>query len=474
MMLENQTLKEAVRLLFKNDKGEPLELYSYQVKIVRRIFFKYPKRVVCTAATRAGKSLAVAIGVILLAMFRSGERIRLIAPTEEHTKIVMGYVIDHIFDNEIFTSMLMIDTRGQGAERLKKALSKQKIRIRNDTEIMTITANISSQGRSAIGWGGSMVIVDEGEQIPTQIMVTKIMRMLGDSPDSAIFMIGNPVKYGFMYDKSTNPKWAYNRIDWRVCVKEGRMTQEFVDEQRDAMNENEFKIWYEAQWPDEVENQLFPLKALKKMFAPLTQFELDLLKTEPSEKHLGIDVARFGNDLTVLQPRWTYGDIHFLMPPKSFGKKNTMFTVGETLNMDKSEEFEFINVDDPGVGGGVVDRLKEVNQTMGRAVSFVAGESPHKHDWALNKREEENNKRYLNKKSYWFNNFARLAEKGNVRVVPSQYSQVLHSQLQQLFYEYTSNGHMKVFEESDKSPDFADSANISLFLLKPRAIFTTT
>ena len=123
MLATIPTTKQVVKLLFKNDKGEPLVFSTSQARIVKIIFFKYPKRMNCTAMTRAGKSLAVAIGVILVAMFRAGEKIRLIAPTEEHTKIVMGYVIQHILDNEIFTSMLMINARGMGAERLKRAMS---------------------------------------------------------------------------------------------------------------------------------------------------------------------------------------------------------------------------------------------------------------------------------------------------------------------------------------------------------------
>lgn len=463
MLARKKTAKQAMRLLFLNDKGEPLEVTDYQVKIIKRIFFKSPKRVVCTATTRAGKSLAVAIGVVLLAIFRDGEKIRLIAPTEEHTKIVMGYVIQHILDNSVFKSCLMMDTKGLGVERLKKVLTKQRMVLKNNSEIMTITANISAQGRSLVGWGGSVVIVDEAEIIESEIMRTKVMRMLGDSPDSSIFMIGNPVQYGFMYDKSTDPKWAFTQIGWQECVSEGRMTEEFIEERRAELTKNEFDIWYNARWPEELEDQLFTMQDLKNMIAPLTQNEIGLLSGEPDEKRLGCDIARFGNDFTVLYKNLRYGDKWFLSDFKVFGKNDLMKTVGNIIAFDGIDGFDSINVDDSGLGGGVSDRLREQEQTSNKVHAFIAGERPWKLDRKLTRSEEEDNKIYLNKKAFFYRKFESLARKGLVRLVNPEEHHKLISELKKIKYEHKSDGKMKIIPPEDKSPDFADSACISFF-----------
>lgn len=464
MIANPSQCKEIVRILFKNDKGEPYELYDYQVPIIQGVFFGHPKpQGVCTASTRAGKSEAVGIAIVLVANFKIGEKIRLIAPTTEHTKIVMAYVIQHSLDNEFCSNNLMWDVKGSGAERLRKEVSKQKLTWWNGNELMGITANILGEGRSLVGWGGTTIVVDEAEQIPAEIMRTKVMRMLGDSTESIIFMIGNPVKYGFMYEKQTDPFWHFTKIDCYTCLEQGRFTQSFIDARKAEMLPNEFKIWYEADWPDELDNQLFSRKALEKMFAPLTPQETELLKTTPTLKKLGVDVARFGNDLTVLQSVYTFNDVSFLMTPKSFSKQDTMKTVGEVINKDRIENFKEINIDDPGIGGGVVDRLKEIPEVKQKTFPFVAGEAPFKLKRNLRKDEIESNTRFLNKKSYFYKQFAKMSAEGKIRVVPSSHSQILHNQLKQLMYDFTSNGHLKVIEDETKSPDFADAANVGLY-----------
>jgi len=462
LMESKAGVKEVCNTIFKNDRGEPLEITDYQAVIIKRIFFKNPKNVVCTASTRAGKSLAMSIGIILLACFRI-EKIRLIAPTVDHTKIVMGYVIQHFLDHEICSSQLMIDTKGMGVERLKKELTKQKMTLKNGSDIMSITANIASEGRSLVGWGGTAIFVDEAEQITAEIMRTKVMRMLGDSPDASIFLIGNPVTHGYMWEKSTDPNWDFMKIDWKMCVAENRMTQEFIDERRDEMTSTEFAIWYAADWPEELEDQLFTQEDLDNIKAPLTSEEKELLTLEADETRLGCDIARFGVDYTVLYKAERYDEVWFLTESKHFEKKNLMETTGNIVKWDMKENFDAINVDDPGLGGGVTDRLKEIDQTTSRTNAFIGGEAPWKMKRKLTKKEEEDNKLYLNKKAFYYKSFESMARKGLVRLADEKNGYRLMNELKKMRYEFTSNGKMKIIDPEDKSPDWADAANIALF-----------
>jgi len=220
---------------------------------------------------------------------------------------------------------------------------------------------------------------------------------------------------------------------------------------RDEMNENQFKIWYKADWPDETENQLFTMRALKKMFASLTVEEKKILNETPDEKRLGVDVARFGNDLTVLYKAVRFKETWFLTDSKYFSKQDTMKTVGEIINWHRKEEFDLIQIDDAGLGGGVTDRLKEVSETNNVVKAFIAAEKP-----------DFNVKNYLNKKAQSYHGFSRRAEKGLVRVCDFN-AVKLKKQLELLLYEFTSSGQMKIIDNQDKSPDFADASNIALF-----------
>lgn len=84
--------------------------------------------------------------------------------------------------------------------------------------------------------------------------------------------------------------------------------------------------------------------------------------------HLGVDVARFGDDETVIAPR--IGMKVFDL--KTYNKQDTMETAGRVLNIGKEMlrsfsqlQFVEIKVDDSGVGGGVTDRLNEVIRDEG-------------------------------------------------------------------------------------------------------------
>ena len=77
---------------------------------------------------------------------------------------------------------------------------------------------------------------------------------------------------------------------------------------------------------------------------------------------IGVDVARFGDDETVIQPRIGNSALKF----EHYRKADTMSTVGRVIHTAESLMAKYkikrakINVDDDGVGGGVTDRLKEV------------------------------------------------------------------------------------------------------------------
>ena len=456
LMSNLETVKELCSILFIDElTGKPLTITKYQSKIIQAIFFKR-KRVVCIAPTRAGKSLAVAIGAILLGAYKSGEKIRIVSFTEKTTKIIMGYIITHILDNELLYNSLMYDVKDMGIERIKKEFSKNRITWEHNSEVMTLTANVSGGGSSLIGWGATTLIVDEAEQMPKELVDTKIMRMLGDTQDSSVFMISNPEIRGFMYDKHNNPDWEFLKITWQECVKENRFSQEFIDERRGSLTKREFKIWYEPDWPEEDSDDLFTKKAIDNMFAPLTNEELELLKTNPDRKQLGVDVARFGVDLTVLMPCYIYGDKKFIMDCYVYEKKDTVYTMGKIKELHQQNTYNRINIDDNGLGGGITDMLRNQDDIAGVTYPFIASGMDK---WISN----DDKIRYANNKSVFFQRFVKDAEDGNVRVVMQNHRTDLFTELKKMKYKYNISGKLLIVDPEDKSPDFADACNISMY-----------
>lgn len=79
-----------------------------------------------------------------------------------------------------------------------------------------------------------------------------------------------------------------------------------------------------------------------------------------SPKVLGVDVARFGDDRTVLFPRQGLLAMH----PKVFRNLDTMEVVGQVTLAISRWKPDGIFVDQTGVGAGVVDRLRQLGHEV--------------------------------------------------------------------------------------------------------------
>jgi hypothetical protein len=73
---------------------------------------------------------------------------------------------------------------------------------------------------------------------------------------------------------------------------------------------------------------------------------------------LGVDVARFGDDATVIYPRCGYDAIS--RPVEIYYGQDTMVTAGKVAAACLRYHASVVFVDEGGVGGGVVDRLRQL------------------------------------------------------------------------------------------------------------------
>ncbi len=73
-------------------------------------------------------------------------------------------------------------------------------------------------------------------------------------------------------------------------------------------------------------------------------------------KILGVDVARFGDDRSVLQPR--QGKVAFV--PKVFRNLDTMQLAGQVATFIRAWDPDAVFIDQTGIGAGVVDRLRQL------------------------------------------------------------------------------------------------------------------
>jgi hypothetical protein len=181
--------------------------------------------------------------------------------------------------------------------------------------------------------------------------------------------------------------------------------------------------------------------------------------TASDRRTLGVDVARFGQDSSVL----TYLHGYKFIAKKPLYKRDTTEVVGEVMAMCNDQGWpDVIVVDETGLGAGVVDLLRQnqrdnlvPNKTEIRGVQFGAA--------CLTPEDKE---RFVNIKARMFSLLADAA-KTNLTLPPED---IYLEELPTIVYAYDSKGRLMI-ESKDEfkrrtgrgSPDHADSLALAVY-----------
>ena len=223
-----------------------------------------------------------------------------------------------------------------------------------------------------------LVIVDEASAL-LQAILEAILGLCSHE-DSRVLLLGNPLRpEGPFYDCFNSPIWTTFAISALETpnVKAGReiipglATREWVDERKAEWGEGHpaYQARVLGQFPASAEDVLIPLFWAEAALKRGAHWKWDAKKGPAGKVRLGVDVARYGDDRTTLTVR----DDLVVRGCEAHTKEDTMQTAGRVLNTAKRYAIapEDVFVDDTGLGGGVVDRLKE-QKFMVRAVNFGA------------------------------------------------------------------------------------------------------
>jgi len=227
------------------------------------------------------------------------------------------------------------------------------------------------------------------------------------------------------YPQLVTPLWAWERLeDW-------------------GEDSPIFKARVLAEFPEEGDDTLIGLhlveQALRKEYTPFDFKEWGL-----KPRSIGIDVARYGDNMTVMTAMHRYQHLD----TKWHQGKDLMQTAGMAIKFFNDMGFEkrrdrFV-VDDTGLGGGVTDALSE----QGYNVIPVNFGSSSTEDLFMNIKAEM----FWNLRQLFRDDLIAIKDIGK-----------LIAQLPTVKYKYTSQGKLQMVEkekmkaEGLESPDFADS-----------------
>lgn len=342
--------------LFKTRSKQPIVLKTGQLDIYNTIVKKTHNRVSALCHTRYGKSLSVALGVIVRAT-TFPEKWVIIAPTTEKTDIIMSEIRNHLFDHRFFYTQLPERT----FQYLKEKKTQSHLTFKSGGEIFCLTANANNQraiGRTLLGEGAGNIIEDEAPLINDKIQ-SFIMRMLADSSDNFLFKIGNALENNHFKRSISDKKYKSIIVDCykgieeskKLPYDEAKLTPEFLEEIKE---EPFFEQLWECKFPETV------LTDEKGWTSIISESELKECFNRPKdtsgEPKLGVDVGR-GGDFTVFVIRWDkYAKVLERNKDRDLmGQVSRIEKYIKDLNIKANNVF----IDDIGIGGGISDRCRE-------------------------------------------------------------------------------------------------------------------
>lgn len=297
--LSKKTLNKWHKLLnvFTDEYGKPYTFTPTQIRIIDTIAKRRYPRTQLILPTQYGKSFAVALGIILRVTTKP-EKWGIVAPSSDKARIIMDYIIDHVFDDIVFSEQLEFhDTK----EKLKQHRSRDRISFRNGGEVRVFSAdasNTKNTKKALMGYGGANIILDESAQINDELYST-VKRMLGGHKDNFLLEIGNPSFRNHFHRTWHGKRYQKIFVDCWMALKEGRYTEDFLNEMKEEAG---FEWMYECKFPDS--SELLP-NGYRHMVSQnaLEKALVDEIETD-EDAILGIDVAGTGSNKTVYVVRF--------------------------------------------------------------------------------------------------------------------------------------------------------------------------
>lgn len=371
--------------LFKDDQGKPIILTDTQCDIFNLIYKKIHPRVHIETHTRFGKSLTVALAV-LCRVSTHAEKFSVVAGTKEQSAIIMGYIIDHIFDNDVIASTFRFD-KGESAESIRRYKNKTRLNFvvergaKGEKDLMGEVFITNAKG--AMGFGAPNVVLDEAALVKDDEEAL-VFRMLGDSTENFYFKIGNPWDSGHFDRSRDDPRYFKLKADWKKGLKEGRIS---IDQVEEARGKPFFGVLFDCKRP--------PKDTLddKGWYSLLTRDDIDKAIVDEyvpfGINKLGADVAGGGKNFSTIVQRHT----NVAKLRLKSNDPDTMNLAEDILGLRQNSfaGMDGIMIDETGEGKGCSDIL--MREIRG-VIPFNGAEKP---------RAKEDQDRFINIRAscYW-------------------------------------------------------------------------
>ena len=329
-------------------------------------------------------------------------------------------------------------------------MTSEKVTLKAAPEASFISARTSSADRpealAGIHSEYVLLIVDEASAVPEPVFESAAGSMSGHS--AATILIGNPTRNSGMFFRTHHALASEWRTYHVSCLDSPRVAPDFVKQISDTYGPDSgaYRVRVLGEFALRDDDTLIPAELVDSAMAR----DVTLDTKEPYV--YGLDVARFGDDRSVLCKRRGNVVTEF----KVWQGLDLMQLTGAIVNEAKVDTPAEICVDSIGLGSGVADRLRELGYTV-RDVNV--SESSAMNPTAAKLRDE-----------LWLS----VKEWLNARACKLPKLPELRQELVAPTYTFTSSGKVKVEGKQEmkrrgmRSPDLADSLCISFASMASR------
>ena len=212
-----------------------------------------------------------------------------------------------------------------------------------------------------------LVVFDEASAIADAIWETAEGAMTDADTEIIWIAFGNPTRTQGRFFECFNrfrENWHTRQVDSRTVslTDKVQLARWLVDYGEDS---DFMRVRVRGQFPRAGTMQFIDgervVGAMTRLLDPTTDTSLPLV--------MGVDVARFGDDRSVIYPRG--GRDARSRPPLVLRGVDTMTLSGKVTEMAAHYRADAIFVDEGGVGGGVVDRLRQLGVPHVIGVNFA-------------------------------------------------------------------------------------------------------
>lgn len=242
--------------------------------------------------------------------------------------------------------------------------TKEKVYMKGHQEEWFAVARTASKPDALQGFHAEHVlyIIDEASGVKDEIFEPVLGAL--STEGAKLVMCGNPTKItGFFYDSFHKHREQYNaiHIDGRSS---SRVDQDFIDTIIDMFGEDSdvFRVRVAGEFPKSLPDSFISVEWAEKASEKEAP-EIDVVK----RIDIGIDVARYGDDSSVLSPVL---EKKVQEQPEIYHHNDTMELSGRAVQMIKKYSREhpfaelYVKIDCDGLGVGVYDRLVELKSQI--------------------------------------------------------------------------------------------------------------